>query len=298
MRQTDTVRAYRGVPLSCRTMSSCILRWISVGALVLTGCSSVRSADTTSVAAAEITLAPTDVVSPVLEFQNGGLTSDEIHNAKTRSVSSCMQQRGWTYEPLIQRAPISEPRTVEQLREFRQEYGYGMFTIAETGDESERRDAADRNFAYYSGLGADHQQAYRKDLDGDVEGEGSPPLAGSCEALTEVAAGIPLEDQAVMKELQILYNAFGESIEFRVAGDDWRACLAERGFEVATNSHPSELVIQKARSGVPPQELAAFEIEAAVADFECAFSTTMPLRYRRETEIVQELVERFPEWRK
>lgn len=241
------------------------------------------------------TLASTDVVSPVLEFQGGGLTSDEIHNARTRAVSSCMQQRGWTYEPLIQRSPIAEPRTVEQLREFRREYGYGVFTATEAGDES-GVGAADRNNAYYSALGVEAQHDYRRDLNGDVEGPGATALAGSCEALANAVAGIPLEDQAVMTELQILYGAMGQSIEFQGALEAWRACLAERGFEFARDGNPIDLLFDRARSGIPTQELAAFEVEIALADFECAFSTTMPVLHRLETEIVRELVERYPEW--
>lgn len=281
----------------------------AVAAIVLTGCSATGMVSTTTAAATSAatvesttgdlhtdrTLANTDVVSPVLEFQGGGLTSDEIHNAKTRAVSSCMQQRGWTYEPLIQRTPIAEPRTVEQLREFRREYGYGVFTVTEEGNEPGLR-AADRNHAYYSALGVDEQRDYRRDLNGDVEGSGATALEGSCEALGNAATGIPIDDQAVMTELQILYGAIRQSIEFQGAVEDWRACLADRGFEFDRDGSPIDLLFDRARSGIPTQELAALEVEIARADFECAFSTTMPVLHSLEAEIVRELVERYPEW--
>jgi hypothetical protein len=204
-----------------------------------------------------------------------------------------MQQRGWTYEPTIQKSSTPEPRTVGELGQFRSANGYGAFT---TSDQSgAATGAADRNGDYYSALSAENQQAYRQDLNGDISGEGEAPLTGSCEAVAKDAIGIPLEDQAVMVELGLLYDAETRSPEYLEAMDAWRRCLSDRGFEFSQEGHPSDLVFQRA-ADVQGTDLAEFEIEVAVADFECALTTRMPVLHRLETEIVRKLVEKYPEW--
>lgn len=237
-------------------------------------------------------LADTDLISPVIEWQGGGRSSDEGQNEYTRTVSSCMQQRGWTFEPDLQQSLVPEPRTIGELRDFREIYGYGVFTIAELAATDDPKATADRNDEYFESLGADQQEAYLLDLNGNLDDEGAVPLEGSCEAIARESTEIPLENQAVMTELNRAYEAAFQSSEFLSAMDEHARCLADRGYE----GEPSLLVEQQAAAGAPPQQLADFEIEVAVADFECALNTTMPVRHRLETEIVREMVEHYPEF--
>ncbi|HLF43017.1 MAG TPA: hypothetical protein VJA46_05755 [Acidimicrobiia bacterium] len=206
-----------------------------------------------------------------------------------------MQQRGWTFEPVLQHSQVPEPRTVGELRDFRESFGYGLYTTLDFVDTS-GREAADRNNEYHESLGADEQAVYRRDLNGDVSGEGEAPVAGSCEALAEGALEVPGTDQAVMTEMRNLYQAAQLSAEFLSAVDDWRACLASRGYEIDREAHPVDLVDELAFADAQPQELTDFELAIAVADFECDLTTKMPVLHRLETEIVQELVEKYPEW--
>ena len=46
----------------------------------------------------------------------------------------------------------------------------------------------------------------------------------------------------------------------------------------------------------PADEIAAFEIKIASDDFECALTTTMPTRQRLETDVVEELMAKYPKW--
>lgn len=257
--------------------------------------SATEDITTTSNPYHDTALADEDLVEPLLEFQSQGLTSAEFHNDRARTLSSCMQQRGWTFEPLLQNSNVAEPRTVGELREFRSTYGYGQYTTGELADSS-TQEAADRNHEYYVSLSADEQRAYREDLNGDISSEGNRPSEGSCEALAEDAVKVPGTDQAVMAEMRILYEAALQSPEYLHAFDDWTACLNDRGYEVSRARPPFLLVEERAEAGAPMEQLVPFEVEVAVADFECALTTKMPVSHRLELEIVEELVEKYPEW--
>lgn len=241
-------------------------------------------------------LADSDLVNPLLEFQSGGLSSDEFHNQTQRALSSCMQERGWTHEPSLQNSAFPEPRTVGELREFRHANGYGLYTQPESTNVSPAKRAADRNHDYYTSLDEEQQAEYRQDLNGDITSEGEEPVDGSCEALAEHAVDIPLTDEELMGDMRSLYSAAHETPEYVSAEDDWRACLADRGYDIERDGHPVNLVDDQAAAETPPQELANFEVAIAVDDFECALTTTMPVRHRMETEIVDELVEKYPKW--
>jgi len=240
-------------------------------------------------------LVDTDLVSPLLDFQSGGLTSDEFHNQTQRALASCMEQRGWTYEPTLQDSSFPEPRTVGELREFRRTSGYGLYTQPEPTDASPKR-AADRNGEYYTSLDEDQQAQYRQDLNGDITSEGEVPVDGSCEALAEQAVDTPGTDQELMADMRSLYSAAHQTPEHMSAENEWKACLADRGYDIEGDGHPVNLVDELAAAEPPPEELADFEVEVAVDDFECALTTTMPVLHHLESEIVEELVVKYPKW--
>lgn len=241
------------------------------------------------------TLAETDTVSPVLDFQTGGMSSDEFHNLTQQSLASCMEDRGWSYEPTLQDSPFAEPRTVGELREFREAHGYGLYTQPEPSGPSPKR-AAEENHANYLALDEDQQLQWRTDFNGDISGEGEEPVEGSCEALADHAVDIPQTDQEVMVELAGLYNLAMRSDEYVMAEDAWRTCLVDRGYEMAPEEYAFSLVDEMYAAEAAADEIAAFEVTVAVDDFECAFTTTMPVRHRLETEIVEELITRYPRW--
>lgn len=256
------------------------------------------NSDPPAVVSPEVTdsLADSDLVSPLLEFQSGGLSSDEFHSQTQRALSSCMQERGWNHEPSLQNSAFPEPRTVGELREFRHTNGYGLYTQPEPTNVSPAKRAADRNHDYYTSLDDDQQEEYRQDLNGDISSEGEEPVDGSCEELAEHAVDIPVTDEELMADMRSLYSAAHETPEYVSAEDDWRTCLADRGYDIERDGHPVHLVDEQAAAEPPPQELADFEVAVAVDDFECAMTTTMPVRHQMETEIVDELVEKYPKW--
>lgn len=225
------------------------------------------------------------------------MSSDELFNTRQRALSSCMQQRGWTYEPSLQQSPFTEPRTVGELRDFRETYGYGVFTAEEFAASDDPKGAANRNADYLASLSVDQQDAYRRDFNGGIgDDEGEAPGQGSCEAVAAEAVSIPLGDLAVMTELGRLYEAAFQSPEYLRAVDVWRSCLEDRGYQLDQDGYPDELLMAKAARGVPVNELADYEIAVAVADFECSLTSTLPVKHRLETAIVRELTERYPEW--
>src|SRR5690606_12608075 len=73
-------------------------------------------------------LADTDVLSPTVSLFLAGRTSQALYNGVEREVASCMQQRGWTYVPVLQDESSGDPLTVGEKRAFVAEYGYGLFT--------------------------------------------------------------------------------------------------------------------------------------------------------------------------
>jgi len=243
-----------------------------------------------------VTLADTDPVSPVLEFQTQGLSSDEFHNLTQQALALCMEEHGWTYEPSLQHSPFPEPSTVGELREFRQTHGYGLYTQPEVSSTSSAKRTADRNHDYYMTLDEDQQTQYRTDLNGDIRSEGEAPDGGSCEALANQAIDIPQTDQQLMAELAGLYALTMRSTDYATAEEDWRTCLVDRGYELGSDAYPHTLLDEQWAAEVPADEIADFEITIAIDDFECAFTTTMPITHRLETEVVEELLAKFPKW--
>ncbi len=241
----------------------------------------------------ESPLVDSDVLYPTVEFFSGGMTEAERQSEIEQSVSSCMQQRGWSYEPVLPDESSPQPRTVGELRRFRETYGYGTYAGPELSHDP--REAADRNAAYWLSLTSDEQDDYLRDLQGAVEVDEGSALPGSCQYVAGEAQRIPLHDQAVMKEMQALYEAAAMSPDLVLAWEAWSACMIGRGYDFRDATDAVDFVDTLGQS-LTLEEAAAQEVGVATADFECRLITVMPVWHRLEVEVVRTLVERYPEW--
>ena len=144
-------------------------------------------------------LEDSDLISPTIQLMGHGQTSAYFLNRIEEEVASCMQQRGWTYEPELQDESLGEPLTVGEKRAFVIEYGYGLFTMP-VSPHDPSIEAAGRNGQRFRDMSVEDQAAFREDLDGATE-EGIPPVAGSCRSEAEQASGSLLYDPVASKEM-------------------------------------------------------------------------------------------------
>ncbi|MGF1618063.1 MAG: hypothetical protein ACFCU2_09735 [Acidimicrobiia bacterium] len=246
------------------------------------------------------TLTDVDIINPTVEFFARGMSGAELANSLEQAVSACMQQRGWTYEPVLQDTSFGEPKTVGELRRFRETYGYGEFAYPQPENGISGVEAADRNAARYSALPPDQQREYLMDLNGGVEEaetslEDDTPLPGSCLAEARDATAAPLYDEAVMRDMRDMYQAGLESPQMVVAREEWSQCMRDLGYELTQPIDAYDLAVTQGQ-GLPVEEAVAQETRVASDDFECRLISIIPLEHQIESDIVQTLIERYPEY--
>lgn len=238
-------------------------------------------------------LSDTDLLSPTASLMGGGSTSQALYNGIEREVASCMQQRGWTYAPILQDESFGDPLTVGEKREFVGEYGYGIFTMpAPTSDPT--REAIERNSQYVASLSPQEKEAYRQDYDGAV-GEGDAPSEGSCLADAQAATGTMLFDEAAMNEMRELFVGATSTPQASEADEAYSRCMAGLGYDVEVPADV-QLMVMEQGSALPRAEAAELELRTAGDDFECQLATRIPWSHAVDLEIVRVLVERYPEY--
>ncbi|MEX0863346.1 MAG: hypothetical protein WD269_00560 [Acidimicrobiia bacterium] len=244
-------------------------------------------------------LTDADLLSPTVELMGQGRGATDIANLVEEAVSTCLQLRGWTYEPVLQDMSSMEPRTVGEERRFRAAYGYGEFSTPTSGDDDARA-AADRNYDRFRGLTRREQISFRRDLNGGVEdGETSldddSPLPGSCLADARQESGLAIYDQALMNDMRQMGEAAITSAESVAANRAWSECMKALGYELES---PADAQLQAVAEGqtLPIAEAIANEVRIATDDFECQVDTRLAWRHQAELSIVRALIERYPEY--
>ena len=238
-------------------------------------------------------LEDSDLISPTIQLMGHGQTSAYFLNRIEEEVASCMQQRGWTYEPELQDESLGEPLTVGEKRAFVIEYGYGLFTMP-VSPHDPSIEAAGRNGQRFRDLSVEDQAAFREDLDGATE-EGTPPVAGSCRYEAEQASGSLLYDPVASKEMAEMSQAAYATAQALEVNQAYSRCMAERGYDVDVPADV-QLGVMEQGQALPRAEAARIELESALDDFECQLATRLPWSPAVGREIVRILVERYPEY--
>lgn len=238
------------------------------------------------------------VLSPTVEFFAARRTAAENANLVEDSVATCMVERGWEYEPVILDVG-GEPLTVGEQATFVGEFGYAHYSFPlESG---RGRAAAHANYDYWLALTESQKREYSTDLgdenaDGDAgvppEGREAPP--GSCRAMAQEESSLPLYNEPLMDRMREMYLASRDSVELAAALVAYTGCMRVRGYDVATPIDADQLAFNRG-AGLPVAEAVEQEIAIASADFECRLSTLLPVGQAIEAQIVETLIEEFPE---
>lgn len=238
-------------------------------------------------------LSDTDVLSPTVSLMGEGSTSQALYNGIERQVASCMQQRGWTYAPVLQDESFGDRLTVGEKRAFVAEYGYGLFTMPAPASDP-TREAIEQNSQYLAGLSPQDKDDYRRDHDGGV-GEGETPLAGSCLSEAQTGTGTMLFDEAAMNEMREMFVGATSTPEAAEADEAYSECMDTKGYDAQVPADVQRMVIEQGFS-MAREEAAELELRVAADDLECQLATRLPWTHAVELEIVRVLVERYPEY--
>jgi len=285
--------------LALRTRPRVASAWVlalTLGVCACVGSPSAPVGSTTATTATADTAPTTGVLSPTVEFFAGGRTAATNSNMIEESVSACMEDRGWEYQPVLQES--DEPLTVQEMEAAVQQYGYAHYSSPPLSDS--RRAAPDANHAYWQSLTAEQQRQYSIDLGNEnadnesglpPEGRSAPP--GSCRAIAEDEIDLPLYNEELMDRMRELFVDSRNSAEVVAARLAWSACMRLRGYDVALPDDADELALSEG-AGLPVEDAIENEIAIASADFDCRRSTILPLDQAIEREIVDILRREFP----
>lgn len=259
-------------------------------------------------------VAPSDLpldasTSPLLDFLGGGYaTGNEQLSEQNLLIAQCMIDRGWQYVPNDPAAdtPDPQPRQLGALIDWTRLYGYGVTITPGSGGKS--REISEINQRYYESLTPEQQEAYHTDINGPLEerSESYYPTedAWGCEhrAFLTVTEGVPINDFAVTEISGREHNAMYSDPRFVAAEVKWSACMAEKGYTYTRAVGPNAFINEESfridRVGDPEAWLALqqLELETAVADLDCRIATTLPIQVEIEWEVIQMIVDRFPEY--
>lgn len=234
-----------------------------------------------------------DVLSPTVHLMGSGETSQAFLNRIEERVASCMQLRGWTYEPVLQGETTPQPLTVGEKRAFVASYGFGLFTKPPQGPDP-ARGAIERNRQRFHELSPQDQEAYKRDLDGGI-GEGEKPPEGSCLAEAQAKSGSILFDAVAMADMAEMSQAAHATPESLEVDRAYGECMTNRGYDVAVPADALRMVMDRGPT-LAPAEAARLDVQVASDDFECQLATRLPWSHAVGLEIVRVLVERYPEY--
>ena len=294
------------------------LSWIIVGlGLLLAGCGASAAATSAGVGDAtdapelaalsqeasgvSIALPVDTVVSPVADFIDGPGNDlsvlAEIHDG----TAACMQGLGWDYvaPDVSELNGLKPPSTLGALREWTVSFGYGVTT--QTGQPNPIREAIDAQYEYEAQLSEDARARYESDLNGPEGTDESAPIGADrpgCapQAERDAYEDVPADDKALLEVLGERLQELWASDEYVSALDGWRSCMTTQGFDFARQGDAKEAVLDRIGTSSDAQELQAYELSVATADLACAESTLLPVAIPSEMQIVESLVDRFPEF--
>lgn len=237
-----------------------------------------------------------DVLSPTLEFMTQGMRDSEFFDSIEAAAASCMQLRGWTYEPVFL-YQVDQPRTVGEARAFAEDYGYGYFYPPPAPDSSAQTEAIRRNHARFVALSPGDQWQYVTDYDGGV-GEGTP-TPDSCLGLAQADSGSIMYHPAAQAEMVAIGSAAWVTPEGSAVNRAYANCMMLRGHEFELPGYATLFVMELheryQRGAIGFEEGASQEIQIAIDSFECELETRLPWIHHLRLEMLQAIVERYPE---
>lgn len=238
----------------------------------------------------------TDVINPQVEFMTNGSTDSDFFNRIQADAASCMQLRGWTYEPVFL-YQFDQPRTVGERREFVARYGYGVFVSPPAPDSSPQDEAIRRNGERFLALSPEDRRRYGLDYDGMV-GEGTP-TPDSCLGQAQAATGSLMYNLAAMQEVAGMGRAAWATPQGLAVNQAYTRCMSDRGHDVELPGHAHLMAIDLfdayERGEIGFEEGAAMELEVAMDSFECELDTRLVWYHHMQAEQVRIIVERYPE---
>jgi hypothetical protein len=234
-----------------------------------------------------------DLMSPTVQLMGSVETSQAFLNRIEERVGSCMQLRGWTYEPVLQDETTPQPLTVGEKRAFVATYGYGLFTNPPQGPDP-ARGAIEKNRQRFLELSPQDQEAYTRDRDGGV-GEGDNPLEGSCLAAARAESGSILFDAVAIAEMAEMSQAARATPQSLEVDRAYAQCMSGRGYDVEVPADALRMVMNRGPT-LAAAEADRLDVQVASDDFECQLATRLPWSHAVELEIVRVLVERYPEY--
>lgn len=243
---------------------------------------------------AVVVIGDESVISPLIAFLGGGYPSGDHRLAEqSRVIAACMVERGWVYEAIDPTAGVDpEPSTLGALLDWRSRHGFGLSLDPQSINRDKQ--IMDRNYEFWQSLDDDGRRRYLLDFDGGTEGVG-PASPGSCQARAEAATPAPIYDVAVTAMSQQEFDSVMSNGDMLAATQAWSACMAARGHSYLNRAEPVMDLLENSLS-MSADEFRALEIEVAVADLECARTTTLPIQVKLEREVVQRIVAEFPEY--
>lgn len=244
-------------------------------------------------------LSPDELESPLHAFLFGGFSApEERFGEQDRLVAECMAQRGWTFH-IGDSSRTAGPRTVGALLGWYRQYGYGLSTRIMLGvGADEAREVAGANEAYFESLTVAEREQYLVDLDGGVSDEASMPEPGSCRGLAALETKTPRDVAGVQEILRRSENDTFSHPEVQQGWRDWSACMLAKGydFEYSGDAASSVEELWLETDGQEVERVQIYELRLASADYECRLVTWLPVQIRLEYDIVQQIVDAFPEY--
>lgn len=297
-------------------------------ALLLAVVGLVASACGSDDAASEVSLDLSS--SPISELLglDIALRSDDVvalEAAAERGVQTCMQAAGFEYLPVDFASQLDEAVGFvdPESREYAERNGYGISIGPDVGPPNPDS-IVDPNEGIRAALSATELASYQQALYGDSPDEdeqltladGTGCVAESYRTVYEAQAelgGVEEFFAEFAPELSDLEDRFRSDPRFVELEEQWAACMAEQGFEVATrqdifvqlSEQMSQVTGPVLEPGEDPpaelqeqmDEVAEWERRAAVAEWDCnqpVDDEMQRLRYGYEALFLDENSDRLP----
>lgn len=164
-------------------------------------------------------------------------------------IQQCMAEQGFDYIPVDLTLTELEPLRGLSLEQYRQEFGYGLSTEIEDGDQGNEQKFADPNDAIRENLGAEELEAYNDALLGkpseakEIRTEEGELIMvdnpNACINKSHATIDRPITDESVRAQAQLSLLIF--ELDERIASDSrvidaqdaWSTCMTEAGYQFA-----------------------------------------------------------------
>lgn len=267
--------------------------------LLLTACSSGERAEVPEVPVGEHQGPLMERLAPVVLALSGEEATIALNVAMQETIASCMAESGFEYIPYVAPTRVSAPVTDAGTRDWVARRGYdlsggvaegpGLETLA-SADSSTASAPVDPNVALYAALSPGTRDAYDLALSGpgfteeDLTGETAREWtrADGCilwSSTQDVDQGTAyLDDYTdLMDRITIAERSVDSHPRMAELTISWAHCMADAGHIYSSPTQAFEAVYAAIRDDpgldgralVTSEEVRAFEIAVALADFDC-----------------------------